>query len=104
VSILPTIFSDLEQDFVRNSSNPIEAFFLLWTRKESLLKASGIGITDNLVNVPSLNGVHLAELQGTIHAEQEVVSFQANAEVWLSVCFAKGMQIKLHHLKPEHIG
>lgn len=49
-------FSREEEAFINNSSNPAEAFFLLWTRKEALLKACGTGIDEDLPAMPALNG------------------------------------------------
>jgi 4'-phosphopantetheinyl transferase len=56
--VLDVTFSEKELRFIRNSNNRTEAFFLLWTRKEALLKATGKGIDDHLPNVPSLDGRH----------------------------------------------
>ena len=42
--ILPHNFSDEEIDFIKNP----EDFYLLWTRKESLLKATAKGLDDDL--------------------------------------------------------
>ena len=41
-------YSDNERKFVLNSENPHNAFFMLWTRKESYLKAKGTGISVGL--------------------------------------------------------
>jgi 4'-phosphopantetheinyl transferase len=54
--IASNYFSTEEVAFINRSKNPTEAFFLLWTRKEALLKACGTGIDDNLPAMPALNG------------------------------------------------
>jgi 4'-phosphopantetheinyl transferase len=52
-------FSAPEVAFINGAEMPTEAFFLLWTRKEALLKACGTGIDDNLPQMPALDGFHL---------------------------------------------
>ncbi|MES2275064.1 MAG: 4'-phosphopantetheinyl transferase superfamily protein [Bacteroidota bacterium] len=54
--IASNYFSADEVVFINGSHNPTEAFFLLWTRKEALLKACGTGIDDNLPAMPGLDG------------------------------------------------
>jgi 4'-phosphopantetheinyl transferase len=56
--ILDVTFSNQELDYIQNSNNKSEAFYLLWTRKEAFLKATGKGIDDDLQNIPALTGVH----------------------------------------------
>jgi len=51
-SIAKSFFSRKEQNFIFSSENDIEErFFLLWTRKESFLKAIGTGMIDHLDQV-----------------------------------------------------
>ena len=59
--ILPSNFSREESKFVQEGANPRENFYLLWTRKESMVKASGKGMDENFMNVPSLTGIHQIE-------------------------------------------
>lgn len=51
-------FGEQELAFINQSENPRNAFFLLWTRKETLLKACGSGIDDHLPLIPALDGTH----------------------------------------------
>lgn len=56
--IASNYFSADEVAFINASPNATGAFFLLWTRKEALLKACGTGIDDNLPAMPALDGLH----------------------------------------------
>ncbi|GAB3937234.1 4'-phosphopantetheinyl transferase family protein [Mucilaginibacter myungsuensis] len=56
--IAQNYFGKDEIAFIDRSDDPAKAFFLLWTRKEALLKACGMGIDDDLPQVPALDGKH----------------------------------------------
>lgn len=52
---IKTYFSSDEQNKILSSPNPDETFYKYWTRKESVLKASGLGIIDNLKEIEVSN-------------------------------------------------
>ena len=81
-------FNPQEIDFIESSNLPYQTFYQLWTRKESLLKATGKGLVDGLSLVPSLNGVHQnpAEIIGSAENWQ-VLSFQVDENHVGSVAF-----------------
>jgi 4'-phosphopantetheinyl transferase len=56
--ILTDNFSEEEISFI-NQNNPVEKFFLLWTRKEAITKLTSQGLDERLKAIPSLNGNHL---------------------------------------------
>ena len=70
--IIPTCFSALETAHIRSSSGPRHTFYLLWTRKEALLKATAKGVDDDLISIPSLDGAHDV---GFTHVDWAVRSF-----------------------------
>jgi phosphopantetheine--protein transferase-like protein len=49
--IADSYFSEREQEYLKKSANPLEDFYLLWTRKEALLKAIGIGLNTPLKKI-----------------------------------------------------
>jgi 4'-phosphopantetheinyl transferase len=46
--LLEDHFSDAEQSFIIRSDSSIDSFYLLWTRKEALVKAWGTGMQEDL--------------------------------------------------------
>lgn len=58
--VLQDNFSGDEINYIEQGISP-ERFFLLWTRKEALTKATGKGLDEDLKLIPCLDGIHLAE-------------------------------------------
>ncbi|MDR3696120.1 4'-phosphopantetheinyl transferase superfamily protein [Mucilaginibacter sp.] len=61
--VINEYFSPEESRFI-NEEKSTERFFMLWTRKEALAKATGKGLDDDLKFIPSLDGQHY--LKGNI--------------------------------------
>ena len=59
--ILPVSFSPGEVSAIQHARESRSVFFLLWTRKEALTKATGKGLDSDMVLVPCLDGRHEVE-------------------------------------------
>ena len=68
--VLPISFSDIEINSIENSSSPRSNFYLYWTRKEALIKATSQGLDDHLTAGPCMDGLHTVseEIAGGIRS------------------------------------
>ncbi|KQM78523.1 hypothetical protein ASE74_13555 [Pedobacter sp. Leaf216] len=55
--LIPYCFCTAEEEFIMLSEDQKESFFTLWTRKEALLKATGEGLIDNLLEINCLENI-----------------------------------------------
>jgi 4'-phosphopantetheinyl transferase len=65
---LTSYFHCQEQDFIRVAADQTSAFFRIWTRKEALLKAIGIGITEDLGSHNCVEPLVESELTWHLHS------------------------------------
>jgi 4'-phosphopantetheinyl transferase len=70
--LLQEHFSEAEKIFISRATNPHQAFFYLWTRKEALTKAWGTGLQENLKSVSILNDYSSVDIQ---HKSWKLESF-----------------------------
>ncbi len=61
--LIPTVLTATEQLAMTDSPDAHLFFYECWTRKEAFVKATGAGMTDNFMNVPSLEGTHYVDSQ-----------------------------------------
>ena len=59
IALISRTMSPAEAEWIRSSSNPVEAFTQFWTKKEAVVKLRGTGITDDLHHVLDGEGYRL---------------------------------------------
>ena len=62
-NLLEEYLNETEKTFISGVPDPVAAFYFLWTRKEALIKAWGMGFPENLKTVSVLGEYSLYNLQ-----------------------------------------
>lgn len=62
-NLIPTVLTATEQQAMDDSHDAHLFFYECWTRKEAFVKATGAGMTDNFINIPSIEGTHSVDSQ-----------------------------------------
>jgi 4'-phosphopantetheinyl transferase len=93
-TILEMSFHPNEIDFIQKSNQPVNQFFKIWTIKESILKAEGTGLMDNLNELNTLKDFSKLPAENEVWQTQ---SFLIGGDYWCSICFANlSSKIKLY--------
>ena len=93
IDLLPEHFSIPEQAFVEEAHDPAFAFYFLWTRKESLTKAWGTGLRQNLKAISVLDnqsGMHMN------HKTWKFESFNLSSDYPAAISFEAGIENLLY--------
>ncbi|RCW92498.1 4'-phosphopantetheinyl transferase family protein [Winogradskyella arenosi] len=78
--IIPAVCTEDEMDWIKKTSDSLETFYKIWTRKEALVKAMGTGINDDFKDMSVTDGVHYTKLQTDSHRPTvKVISLNFNA-------------------------
>ncbi len=109
-SLTNTYFSDSDRDFISGSAyGAAERFILLWTRKEALLKAVGIGIITDLKKIsvytdgtPSMIE-NLNGFQNSISCENHFIYSGQVEDHMISVAVPHESNIIFRHLRGENL-
>lgn len=104
-SIAKNFFSREEQSFIfSREEGTEERFFLLWTRKESFLKAIGTGMVNHLEKVIVSEDVNIMDmnifeglLTGDISSDHYIYSFK-KSDYFISVAAPQKAEIDFHFL------
>jgi 4'-phosphopantetheinyl transferase len=80
--MMASVFHPREIDWINGQLDRNRAFFKLWTIKESLIKAQGTGLVDDL------NQWDLTENPGFSEADWYINTFAMGEEYFLSACVA----------------
>lgn len=102
-SILHSSFSKNEIAWIKQSKMPKDSFYLLWTRKEALAKATGKGLQDDLTVFPSLDGLHNLNENDFFASSWEVSSFEIdNYHIGSVACHPSIIDRKFYDLNFEN--
>ena len=82
--VMEVYFNTDEINFI-NEDKSAERFFLLWTRKEAQIKATGKGLDENIKLIPGLIGTHHINNEISLYKDWIISSFNLNEQYIASV-------------------
>jgi 4'-phosphopantetheinyl transferase len=107
-SVAKSSFSEKERDYIfKSEKRARDRFFLLWTRKEALLKAIGTGITDDLTAIEVCDKENIIDpklfttFNLDITSAEYYIYSKKISNSYLSVAVSHQIKYNFHHLKEE---
>lgn len=105
--IINDYMSKAEQEYILNSDNILSnkkvRFYEIWTRKESLLKMTGIGLVDNLNEISLIEGENLIEMvlpeNINFQCDQAFIYTYNTNDFIISISFNQPRQVNLIEFK-----
>ncbi|RYF93766.1 MAG: 4'-phosphopantetheinyl transferase superfamily protein [Chitinophagaceae bacterium] len=99
--VLDYAFTVLEKQYVRAAPDPRTSFYEIWSRKESLLKATGKGVGNNLASAQCLDGENQVPAASIGSATNWIVrSFDADQGYIGNISFANPAPISFYEVVP----
>jgi 4'-phosphopantetheinyl transferase len=84
-NLLTEHFSVAERQFISSAESPISAFYFLWTRKEALTKAEGLGLREKLSEVSVLGR---SSVSGSNKKNWSIKSFNLYPDYPVSIAYS----------------
>jgi 4'-phosphopantetheinyl transferase len=108
-SVIETVFSKREREFILESPDDSrDRFFLIWTRKEALLKSLGTGIITDITHIEvydhkNIINKSLGYLVGDSVFHEHFIYSCKVLNYFLSVALPQRVEIKINQINGENI-
>lgn len=98
LQIAEAVFSNAELQLLTKSTVALETFYRLWTQKEALLKALGLGLIDDTRIIDLSDGIDNRFVLKHTDTAFELLNFIPFENHQATVCFEKGKRVKFFSL------